>query len=624
MTAIYNSPFLIALGWTIASSLWQVALLWLLYQLINSGGRKVSPALKHSVAVLFLFISFAWFGITFVQNFNEVTALKKSLTSVAENNFTLAQALFNVTAANTTNNRIFTIINEFLPYLSAAYLVVLLILLAKLTRAYLFSMQLKTHGLIEIESQWIKFVNSYAINIGIKKEVKVFLSEKIDVPATLNFFKPIILLPVATFNHLSVTQVESVLLHELAHIRRNDYLINIIASVIETILFFNPFVFLLAKYLKKEREHCCDDLVLCYKFDPHSYASALLSLEKMRIGLQPLAVAATGESGQLLGRVKRILNVKSNNLNYGQKLTALIVTALILLSLAWLSPGSEQNINSTKVAEQHVEDKAVQIINHESNAAPRISQTPLTLIKKETKHISIGSDINLAVTGIAAKDSLFSDLYALPPIPPTAPLFLAEPQFEAARSISLVPGYPEALMDIHQQYRIPFPENTDLEIEHKEWEEIQKNLEEEYSIKSGELNENFQFIFGKESQNISNLFKADQKRLIAEKYLQQLLQKNLTQKELQVAQQRLLAEKQLQFGRSIKAKAQADSIKVKSIKKRTSQKAIWINDHLLPEKVNKALERLHLDTASGIKMIYAVNISIDAGTPQNNATIILL
>ncbi|MFT3948123.1 MAG: M56 family metallopeptidase [Agriterribacter sp.] len=558
MIALYDSPFLIALGWTIASSLWQAALLWLVCQIINSGGSRVSPAVKHTVAASFLFIAFAWFGITFVQNYNEVAALKQSLENVANSNITLARALFSIsTAEGSAGSRIATGFNNFLPYLSAAYLIILLILLIKLTRAYIFSVQLKTQGLIEPGNQWLQFVDKYALSIGIKRKIKVFLSEKIDVPATMDFLKPIILLPVATFNHLTIPQVESVLLHELAHIRRNDYLVNIVASVIETVLFFNPFVHLLALSLKKEREHCCDDLVLRHTFDPHSYASALLSLEKMRIGIQPLAVAATGESGQLLGRIKRIMNVKNTSFNYGQKLIALVITAFILLSLAWLSPSSDPNINSAPASAQHTVNSALKTTNEQITALTEPFARKQNIALTKTESIKIIKDKEHINTNIITVDSVLPPISFAPPVPPVpVTIFFTAPL---------------------QGDRLALAKDIELSFNNAAWEKAQNELEKSYSINLDTINKGLKFIINGESKYLNEVFRDNQKRQVAEKYLQQILQKNLKQKEIQTLQHRILAE-QRRFGidQIRREQNRMNSIIVKPAKRKAIQKSIWI------------------------------------------------
>ncbi|HTN07346.1 M56 family metallopeptidase [Agriterribacter sp.] len=374
MTAIYQSPFLIALGWTIAASIWQSALLWLIYQAICSLHRKISPSHKHFIAAVLLLGSFGWFSVTLTDKYSKAIKLSEYLSGQTAHSNTATTMAYSPDTLFSQNG-LTDFANQYLPYISAGYLIVLLLLSIKLIRAYLYSKQLQTKGLLEPDRHWITLVNNYAQKIGITKKVRICLSRYISVPATLSFFKPVILLPLAAFNHLTVQQAESIILHELAHIKRNDYLINIIVSVIETILFFNPFVHLLSKSLKKEREHCCDDFVLRHRFDPHSYATALLSLEQLRVGLQPLAIAATGKnSHQLLARIKRIMNVSTTNFNYGQKLLALVLMSLMMISVAWLSPSSENNGFSFPEA----------IYNGDTNPADQLMTTAPTIAENKT------------------------------------------------------------------------------------------------------------------------------------------------------------------------------------------------------------------------------------------------
>ncbi|HRP56891.1 M56 family metallopeptidase [Agriterribacter sp.] len=425
MNLIYQSPFLIALGWTIAASIWQSALLWLFYQAICSVHRHISPARKHFIASLLLLGSFGWFSITLANKYSEIIKLNEYLSGLNTNAATPAYSpdiLF-------SHNGLTDFANQYLPYISAAYLIVLLLLSVKLINAYLHSKQLKTTGLLPINEHWINLVNKYARKIGIVKKVNIHLSRYISVPATLNFFKPVILLPLAAFNHLTPQQVESVILHELAHIKRNDYLINIMASVIETILFFNPFVHLLGKSLKKEREHCCDDFVLQHRFDPHSYASALLSLEQLRVGMQPLAIAATGRNNyQLLGRIKRIMNVNTTHFNYGQKLLALVLMAFIMISVAWLSPSPQNNTAASRAGD---------IYNDEAKSNPagtilpgsEIKTAPVQKTVNDTPGATRSNKNNKTAAPRSGKDqndfpapTNGSPLLPLAPHPPASPL----------------------------------------------------------------------------------------------------------------------------------------------------------------------------------------------------------
>ncbi|MFT3705007.1 MAG: M56 family metallopeptidase [Agriterribacter sp.] len=614
MTAIYHSPFLIALGWTIAASLWQGALLWLIYQLVSNIFIKNNPAIKHAVAVLFLFGSFIWFGATFIQHYNEITGLTQSLTALSETNTATTQALLTLTK-NSADTWIIDAINKYLPYFSTAYLMVLLVLLVKLGNAYMHSRKLRLEGLIEVDSYWQNLVNQYAKQIGIIKNVRIYFSEFIDVPATLDFFKPVILLPVAAFNHLSIQQVESILLHELAHIRRNDYLINIIASVIETILFFNPFVNLIAKSLKKEREHCCDDLVLQYKFDPHSYASALLSLEKMRIGFQPLAVAATGSNNQLLGRVKRIMNVKSTNFNYGQKLLALAVTAFILISIAWLTPPSNTNKEVANSQPAHVDKTSTIFKNVEITRSTEPSGNHFTIQQpgKRTSSTNITEVGTTTDDGEAPEETseLNADLQASvnnngltePPAPPLPPV--PTPASPLEYSAPYVPG---DFQFESPSYVVPDGSYT---IENAEDETIkERDLQFQWSMKQNDskayaeafnkLQEMTRDVNPEETRKIVDLFfQLDKKNKdIKNAHADVLLQKNLNN--LFESQSKLLKDKSLLLEKNFKRKMNADSIQMQNrlmFKKKEQEKAIWIKNDAL-NKLSELQNTLYVTNAN--------------------------
>src|SRR5205085_9561758 len=157
----------------------------------------------------------------------------------------------------------------------------------------------------------------------IRKPIKVWMSAIVDTPMTIGFLKPVILMPIAALNGLSVQQVEAILLHELSHIRRNDYFVNLIIASVDILLFFNPFSKLFVRSIRKEREHSCDDLVMQFEYNAHAYASALLSIEQRRVKKLSLAMAAIGKSNQLLlDRVKRILELPVSN-HYGNRLVPL-------------------------------------------------------------------------------------------------------------------------------------------------------------------------------------------------------------------------------------------------------------------------------------------------------------
>lgn len=346
MEILNISAALYALGWAILHSFWQMGLIWLAWQLIFGLPKKWSPAVKHNSSLIMLFSGFAWFLGTAFTHFKEYLQVKQyaDLLPTADPlsghqmSATLAGTDF-TSIINAYTESVILFLEHHIGNISAVYLFILVLMMFRFTYAYIYSNQLKKKGIISAGQHFESKISEWSSAMGIRQHVYIFLSQRIDIPATIGFFKPVILLPVATVNQLSMEQVESIILHELAHIRRMDYLWNLTAAIIETILFFNPFVYLLTAVQKKERELCCDDFVLAFHRDPHNYASALLELEKNRLaGKAQLALASNGEKGQLLNRVKRILNIQNNKLQYRQRFLAIIFISTLLTALAWLQP----------------------------------------------------------------------------------------------------------------------------------------------------------------------------------------------------------------------------------------------------------------------------------------------
>lgn len=334
MNLLYQSAFLKALGWSLLNSLWQMALLWLVYMGLTLNGKKLLSRQRHAIALLSLAGGSLWFLTTLVINLYKAANGPQLITLyVPENDPDLTTASWPGFIAHW--------FEPALPFLSLAYLVAAAFLFIRFYFQYRHTQQLFTKGLQKAHPEWRIFLQQAVQHMGIKKKVQIWLSSLVDTPVTLGVFKPIILLPVAAVNHLSLNQAEAIILHELNHIRRNDYLVNLLIACVDVILFFNPFARLLTGIIRKERENCCDDLVLQFRYDAHSYARALLSLEQNRIDTSALTLAATGKDKYfLLNRVKRILGKETSSNPFNQKLVAYLLCTLLIAFIGWYNPGN--------------------------------------------------------------------------------------------------------------------------------------------------------------------------------------------------------------------------------------------------------------------------------------------
>jgi len=167
--------------------------------------------------------------------------------------------------------------------------------------------------------------------LGLRAGIRVLQSARIAVPATVGWIRPVLLFPVGLAAELTPRQVELVLAHELAHVRRLDFLVNLLQSMVEALLFHNPAVWWISNRLRQEREFCCDDRAVSVLGGPADLARALAGLEARRQGVQLLSVPADG--GSLMLRIRRLIEPRSRS-TAGRGLLALsILSTLLLLSL---------------------------------------------------------------------------------------------------------------------------------------------------------------------------------------------------------------------------------------------------------------------------------------------------
>jgi len=344
MQLLDQSAFLKILGWALLNSIWQMSLLWLIYMLVvSAGAKKFSANAKHNIASLLLGIGAVWFFMTFATNYFNHDLSDETL--VVANIFSGDEISFLNSWKHFFNNLI--------PYCSLTYLVALAFLMIRYFKYYAHSQHLKLVSLHKAPVGMRLFTESVIAQIGIRKKVMLWLSTAIQSPMTIGFFKPVILIPLATINHLSTQQMESVLLHELSHIKRNDYLLNLMVALIEVIFFFNPFSMLLVHAIRKERENSCDDVVMQFRYDPCTYASALLSLEKARHHNHRLAMTAVGKNhNMLLQRIMRLTGQKKKSQHSKEKsiLVSILAIATASVALVQLQYADRKLVGNIKVA----------------------------------------------------------------------------------------------------------------------------------------------------------------------------------------------------------------------------------------------------------------------------------
>lgn len=353
------------LGWALLNSLWQMALLWVAYQALSLFLHKAKATQRATLASALLLTGFGWFVSTFVVVY------------------------FNISAGHTISSPLAALmyndwLPQSLPWISGIYLLLLIIPVLRFIRNYRYVQVIRTYGLSKIQVDWRMYIQQHSELMGIRKKVKIWVSDFVASPVTVGFLKPMILVPAAAINHLTPQQLEAVLLHELAHIRRYDYLLNLLVNIIKTILYFNPFVKALVKVLEREREKSCDELVLQFRYNPFQYATALLTLEQTVRQPEALIMQAGGKKGDLLHRIENIMGVQQKPGVSPHKIFSLlsVIICILSLNLVLLIPGSSTGKKALTAYSSYVSPLDLAAYNGDeySNDGLILSEQPLATI----------------------------------------------------------------------------------------------------------------------------------------------------------------------------------------------------------------------------------------------------
>lgn len=213
---------------------------------------------------------------------------------------------------------------------------------------------MRRRGVCYAPERWQKELARLSDRLRLSRPVLLIESSLADAPMVLGHFRPLILVPVAFLAGLPAEQIEAILLHELAHIRRCDYLVNVLQRALEGLLFYHPAVWWISRVIRVERENCCDDFVVAVSGNAHEYAVALAALEQNRCSGRAPAVAATG--GSLVKRIHRILYPQTSNSAWTPWFAVIVLIATTSVAVAaWQSEPSQQSSGAVQAQTNRTE-----------------------------------------------------------------------------------------------------------------------------------------------------------------------------------------------------------------------------------------------------------------------------
>lgn len=416
-TDFISTSVIPSLGWTLLHSLWQSLLCLVVVILLLRCIPSTFSNVRYSIATVGLLVMFLLAAGTFIYDINSGFSTVRETGLAVEHYVPASASGFEYEPVSGLFARMKESVQS-----NMSLIVILWSIGALLSSLRQFTgwwyLRRVRHTAIEINNTWSDQLRGLAKTIGIDKWVTLAESARIHAPIVMGYVKPIVLIPVGMCAGLSTRQLESIFIHELIHIRRGDYIVNMIQAVLESLFFFNPFVWMVSAIMRREREHCCDDAVVAFHGNPMAYVHALATLEEARLSNSGLALSLAEDKNQLLNRIKRIMEKSVRNYSARERIVPLALLVVGLVCASWLtiqSGRSEEEFDTVQTKETTPADttirekkaryqkKKVTTIDENGNPADEVVET-------------FEGDEDLRE--VLSTDRYFEPVMAIPAVPP--------------------------------------------------------------------------------------------------------------------------------------------------------------------------------------------------------------
>lgn len=435
LTEQLSAPWATALGWTVLHSLWQAAVLAILLAMILRLSPKLSAIWRYRLSYSMLMAVFALAAFNFYQLYDPGHDLVTPTGWRTEGTFPVE--FVGSTRWEGLQGWMVTYLDNHLAAIVGFWFVGFAFFGMRLFGGLTYVYRLRYRGIEPLDPIWQERLNRLTAQLNLRSTVKLQASHLVKVPAVIGIVKPLILLPVGLVNRLEVEEVEAILIHELGHIWRQDFLLNIIQSIIEVLFYFNPAVWWISALIRVERENCCDDMAVELCGNSLLYAKSLMQLQTDEAKGPALAMTLVGKKMPLLKRVQRILAPTHNHSSAMEKL---MITLLLLIGLTCMSL-SKQAATAEAIPEPQPESSSF-VVLEEPSPVPEPSLPPADTLpqgrfsfsvtdngKKVKAFVEDGELKSLSIDGKSIPAEALSDyedyvgelLADAPPPPPPPP-----------------------------------------------------------------------------------------------------------------------------------------------------------------------------------------------------------
>ncbi len=335
----FSEPLMKALGWTLIHSVWQLALIGVLLALVMIFLHRHSAQIRYQTALGAMTLMALASLFTFAQLYSDF-----SKPAFDSSNLLIIKSLENTNLGltNTENDLVEktsvwtwaffqNYFEQNLPFIITVWFLGICVLTLRFLGGFAYTQRLRNYRTSPASEIWTEKMGELAYKLRISQAVRLLESAVVRVPMVIGYFRPLILLPLG-ISELSAKQIETILAHELAHIKRNDYFVNILQSLVEILFFYHPAVWWVSNIVRQERENCCDDMAVSLCGNSLEFAKALTYLEEIQISTPALAMALSGKKGHLFGRIKRLLERPATQSNVSEGLIAAFLVLFCFFS----------------------------------------------------------------------------------------------------------------------------------------------------------------------------------------------------------------------------------------------------------------------------------------------------
>lgn len=391
-----------ALGWTLVHSVWQGTLLAIIAIVGFTAFNKKSAFLRYNFGIILLSLQLITSIATFVYYQLSVQAKNLSVNNFSSistpvRNIPLNWQKVDYNLSMATKIQIW--LNLHIYELVVCWLIGAAFLMLRFAGGWIYTERLCSSARIVMDKEWRVRFGVLTAKLNISQSVEFRETAKILTPMVIGALKPVVLIPFGFLTGFSTSQIEAILAHELAHIRRNDYLVNLLQSFVEVVFFFHPALWWISEKVRTEREHCCDEIALSVCNDKMSLAKALVKVAEWQ-SAPHLAMAFASKKPLLLNRISRVLGIDPKPKRILINWPVTLVFFSLMVGFSMFAIGQKKDITKEKKVNKRNQSISISkdidaSIEENINIQPIIEDVPEPVI-----------DINIDNTFEFANDTL--------------------------------------------------------------------------------------------------------------------------------------------------------------------------------------------------------------------------